>query len=51
MKSEAIQPPPLDLPERIFSLPVKKLWGFACGIRQILNSQLSAERLWLSSRP
>ncbi|WZZ40160.1 hypothetical protein YC2023_036419 [Brassica napus] len=39
MKSEAIQPPPLDLPERIFSLPVKKLWGFACGIRQILNSQ------------
>ncbi|KAH0850676.1 hypothetical protein HID58_095341 [Brassica napus] len=28
MKSEAIQPPPLDLPERIFSLPVKKLWGF-----------------------
>ncbi|CAN7060207.1 unnamed protein product [Brassica oleracea var. botrytis] len=41
MKSEAIQPPPLDLPERIFSLPVKKLWGFACGIRQILNSQLT----------
>ncbi|CAN6827254.1 unnamed protein product [Brassica oleracea] len=40
MKSEAIQPHLLDLPEIFFSLPVKKLWGFACGIRKILNSQV-----------
>ncbi|CAN6988691.1 hypothetical protein Bca4012_007981 [Brassica carinata] len=49
MKSEAIQPPPLDLPERIFSLPVKKLWGFACGIRKILKFSADASPVKLSA--